>query len=166
LTYHGPGQLVAYPIINLRPLDQEDGALSVRCFVDRLEQIMIDVLSARGVQATRLDGQPGVYVGDGMKIGSIGVHVSRFITSHGLALNCERQTESWFRNIVVCGRQDNRVTSMAAQVSLNGENSNQLVSVDCTLPLMIDSFSRRFQRPLVPLEQIDPHLNRWIDIIL
>jgi lipoyl(octanoyl) transferase len=81
VTYHGPGQVVAYPL-----LDLGRRGLGIRCLVDRLEQAVIDVLAGDGIAARRLDGAPGVYV-DGAKIASIGLKVRRNCTYHGLAFN-------------------------------------------------------------------------------
>lgn len=83
VTYHGPGQVVAYPLIDLPRL-----GLGVRCLVDRLEQAVIDVLAAGGIEAGRREGAPGVYV-NGAKIASIGLKVRRGCTYHGLAFNVD-----------------------------------------------------------------------------
>jgi len=83
VTYHGPGQVVAYPL-----LDLERRGLGVRCLVDRLEQAVIDVLAASGVAAGRQNGAPGVFV-DAAKIASIGLKVRRGCTYHGLAFNID-----------------------------------------------------------------------------
>ena len=81
VTYHGPGQVVAYPL-----LDLNRSGLGVRCLVDRLEQAVIELLASAGIQAGRQQGAPGVYV-DRAKIASIGLKVRRGCTYHGLAFN-------------------------------------------------------------------------------
>lgn len=81
VTYHGPGQVVLYPL-----LDIERMGLGVRCLVDELEQTVIDVLAGYGVEGLRLKGAPGVYI-DGAKVASIGLKVRRGCTYHGLAVN-------------------------------------------------------------------------------
>ncbi|MGY6587086.1 MAG: lipoyl(octanoyl) transferase LipB [Wenzhouxiangella sp.] len=83
VTYHGPGQVVAYPLLDLKR-----SGLGVRCLVDRLEQAMIDVLAGWGVESARRDGAPGVYVGDA-KIGSIGLKIRHERSYHGLAFNVD-----------------------------------------------------------------------------
>ena len=83
ITYHGPGQLVVYPIIDLRNYER-----GIRGHVDRLEEATIRTLEAFGIDGRRESGHPGVWV-DGRKIASIGVHVRRWITSHGLAINVD-----------------------------------------------------------------------------
>jgi lipoyl(octanoyl) transferase len=105
ITYHGPGQVVGYPILDLREWRRDVGA-----YVRALEQVMIDALADFGIVAGRLAGCTGVWV-DGKKIGAIGVHISRWVTSHGFALNV-RTDLSYFGYIVPCGLAK-PVTSMA-----------------------------------------------------
>ncbi len=81
VTYHGPGQVVLYPLLDLERL-----GLGVRCLVDHLEQIVIDLLADFGVDSARRDGAPGVYIA-GEKVASIGLKVRRGCTYHGLAVN-------------------------------------------------------------------------------
>ncbi len=109
ITWHGPGQLVAYPIIRLgEPLD-------VRKFVCRLEDAMIATCAEFGVPAGRVDGRTGVWVDGDRKVGAIGVRVSRGTTMHGLALNCDNDL-SWFDRIVPCGIRDAGVTTLSAEL--------------------------------------------------
>jgi len=105
-TYHGPGQLVAYPIIrlNLRGRD-------VRAYVRSLEQVAIETLARFKVEAGRKKGMPGVWVKD-EKIAAVGVSVSRWVTHHGLALNVDVNLEH-FGLIVPCGHPETRVTSLS-----------------------------------------------------
>jgi lipoyl(octanoyl) transferase len=110
VTYHGPGQLVAYPILDLRP-DRMD----VHRYVRDLEAVMIATAADFGVQAARVAGLTGVWVGDD-KLGAIGVRISRWITSHGLAFNVSTDL-SYFRLIVPCGIADRGVTSLERLLS-------------------------------------------------
>lgn len=96
VTYHGPGQVVAYPLLDLKR-----SGLGVRCLVDRLEQAMIDVLAAWDISAARRDGAPGVYVGPA-KIGSIGLKIRHERSYHGLAFNVDMDL-SPFALINPCG---------------------------------------------------------------
>ena len=96
VTYHGPGQVVAYPLLNLKRL-----GLGVRCLVDRLEQSVIDVLAGQGIEGQRREGAPGVFV-DQAKIASIGLKVRRDCTYHGLAFNVDMDL-SPFALINPCG---------------------------------------------------------------
>ena len=105
VTYHGPGQLVAYPILDLREWKRDVGA-----YVRAVEQTVIDTLADYGIAAGRIPKLTGVWV-DGRKIAAIGVHISRWVTSHGLALNVSTDL-SYFQYIVPCGLTK-PVTSMA-----------------------------------------------------
>ena len=110
ITYHGPGQVVGYPILDLRDWKRDVGA-----YLRALEQVMIDALADFGIAGSRLDRCTGVWV-DGRKIGAIGVHISRWITSHGFALNVNTDL-SYFGYIVPCGLTK-PVTSVA-QLGIN-----------------------------------------------
>jgi lipoyl(octanoyl) transferase len=105
VTYHGPGQLVAYPIVDLREWKRDVGA-----YVRGVEQAIIDTLGEYGIEAGRIPKLTGVWVGE-RKIAAIGVHISRWVTSHGLALNVSTDL-SYFQYIVPCGLTK-PVTSMA-----------------------------------------------------
>ena len=104
ITYHGPGQLVAYPVVNLR-----DWGGPLR-YVRTLEQIIIESLSSFGIAAGLVEGLTGVWVG-GQKISAIGVKISRGIAHHGFSINVNNDL-SYFDHIVPCGITDRRVTSM------------------------------------------------------
>jgi lipoyl(octanoyl) transferase len=106
VTYHGPGQIVGYPILDLRP-DRRD----VYRYVRNLEEVMIRVTAAHGIEAGRVGDLTGVWVG-AEKIGAIGIRVSRWITSHGFAYNVGTDLD-YFRLIVPCGIRDRGVTSLS-----------------------------------------------------
>lgn len=107
VTYHGPGQLVGYPILNLSP-DRRD----VRRYVRDLQEVLIRTLAEYGVRAERRDGQAfvGVWVGE-EKIASIGVHLSRWVTTHGFALNVSTDLAD-FAGIIPCGLRGIGLTSV------------------------------------------------------
>ncbi|MEO8051927.1 MAG: lipoyl(octanoyl) transferase LipB [Acidobacteriota bacterium] len=96
VTYHGPGQIVGYPIFDLREWKRD-----VMAYVRSLEQVLIDALAEFGIPAGREAGATGVWTAQG-KIAAIGVHISRWVTSHGFALNVETDL-NYFRYIVPCG---------------------------------------------------------------
>jgi len=106
ITYHGPGQIVGYPILDLREWKRD-----VAAYVRAMEQVIINALSDFSLAGERVPGMTGVWV-DGAKIAAIGVHISRWVTSHGFALNVTTDL-SYFQYIVPCGLVK-PVTSMAA----------------------------------------------------
>jgi len=114
ITWHGPGQLVGYPIVRLRdPVD-------VVAHVRRLEQLMIEVCADLGLATVRVDGRSGVWrLADGerpdRKVGAIGVRVARGVTMHGFAFNADCDL-SWARVIVPCGLEDATATSLTAEL--------------------------------------------------
>ena len=117
VTYHGPGQLIAYPIVSLRPYDDD-----VHDFVRRLERVMIEALREWGVRARTIEGLTGVWTegdpppaGEARKIGSIGIHVSRGVTTHGLAVNVNNDLQP-FEWIVPCGIEAVRMTSLSREL--------------------------------------------------
>jgi len=105
VTYHGPGQLVGYPIIELPPARHD-----VHRYVRDLEELLIQAVSDFGISATRIPGLTGIWVGDN-KLAAIGVRISRWVTSHGFALNVSTDLSN-FGLIVPCGITDKGVTSM------------------------------------------------------
>jgi lipoyl(octanoyl) transferase len=120
VTYHGPGQLVAYPIVSLKPYGDD-----VHEFVRRLERVAISALAEHGVEAQTIDGLTGVCThgeapgsaapDEARKIGSIGVHVSRGVTTHGIAINVDNDLQP-FEWIVPCGIEGCRVTSLSREL--------------------------------------------------
>jgi lipoate-protein ligase B len=109
VTYHGPGQLVAYPIMRID---------DVPAYVARIERAMIAALADEGIEARLREGLTGVWVGDA-KIGSIGVHVSRGVTTHGLAVNVDNDLQP-FEWIVPCGIDQVRMTSVCKETRRGG----------------------------------------------
>ncbi len=126
ITYHGPGQLVGYPIIDLKRKNW-----GVRKYVDTLEDVLINTLSMYNIAAFKIDGLTGIWVknqhGFDTKIGAIGIRVKNGVSFHGFALNVHPDL-SYFNHIVPCGIQDKGVTSM------------QDLGIDCS----IQSFSEKF----------------------
>ena len=114
ITWHGPGQLVGYPIVRLvEPMD-------VVAYVRRIEGLLIDVCAAFGLATTRIKDRSGVWVpadarGPDRKVGAIGIRVARGVTQHGFALNCDCDLGA-FDRIVPCGIRDAGVTSISAEL--------------------------------------------------
>ena len=110
-TYHGPGQRVAYLMLDLRGRGRD-----VRCFVSGVEQVVIDALDSFGVEAGRREGRVGVWVdkadGTEAKIGAIGIRIRRWVSFHGLSLNVNPDLDH-FDGIVPCGIREHGVTSLA-----------------------------------------------------
>jgi lipoyl(octanoyl) transferase len=109
VTYHGPGQLVAYPIVQLRSYGDD-----IHQFVRGLEQVMTGTLGTYGVRANTIEGLTGVWVGT-RKIGSIGLHVSRGVTTHGLAVNVNNDLQP-FEWVVPCGIEGVAMTSLSREL--------------------------------------------------
>lgn len=133
VTYHGPGQLVGYPIIDLKP-DRCD----VHQYVRDLEEVMIRMAAAFGVAATRLPGLTGAWVGD-EKLAAIGVRIARWITSHGFAFNVATELRH-FDLIVPCGITDKGVTSLE---KLLGRPVPMAEVEDACVAAVVDVFDAR-----------------------
>ena len=126
ITWHGPGQLVGYPIVFLQAVP-----IDVVAHVRRLEEVMIRVCADFGVEVDRVEGRSGVWAladerGPDRKLGAIGVRVSRRVTMHGFALNCDADL-SWANNIVACGIEDAGVSSLTRE-------AGQTITVQDVLP--------------------------------
>ena len=147
VTFHGPGQLVGYPIIDLKP-DRRD----IRKYVRDLQQVLVRTLADFGIDAEPRHEQSviGVWVGS-RKIASIGVHLSRWITTHGFALNVSTDL-SFFRGIVPCGLQQVEMTSIE---TLIGEApAVSVVAAACS-----SHFGDVFSREMLPF---DATLREWV----
>jgi lipoyl(octanoyl) transferase len=136
LTYHGPGQLVGYPIMHVP---------NVRAFVETMERALVDAIRAAGVDARVREGREytGVWVED-RKIASIGIHVSRRVSMHGFAVNIDNDLTP-FGDVIACGLPGVRMTSLAAEGSPEG--------IDCFRKRAGHAFAREFglrQRIVTP----------------
>ena len=129
VTYHGPGQIVVYPLLDLRRLK-----IGVRDYVHRIEQAVIDTLAEWNIGAMRRDGAPGVYVNDA-KVAALGIRVRRGCTFHGLAFNAAMDLEP-FRRINPCGYAGLQVTSM---LDLGGPSSPEAVK-----PVLLEALAKQF----------------------
>ena len=131
ITWHGPGQLVGYPIVRLvEPMD-------VVAYVRRIEGLLIDVCAAFGLATTRIKDRSGVWVaaddrGPARKVGAIGIRVARGVTQHGFALNCDCDLSA-FDRIVPCGIRDAGVTSISAELGRRVSVADVLPEVESRL---------------------------------
>jgi lipoyl(octanoyl) transferase len=130
-TVHNPGQLVGYPIFNLQRTKPD-----LHWFLRTIEQCIIDALAEIGIQSGRVDSLTGVWISDQKKICAIGIHCSRWVTSHGFALNINNDL-SLFSTIVPCGITERGVTSVQELVG-------DTVSFDSVQRLVEQSFLRQF----------------------
>ncbi|HUP44753.1 MAG TPA: lipoyl(octanoyl) transferase LipB [Thermoanaerobaculia bacterium] len=140
ITYHGPGQIVGYPIVHLG-----EGSRDVRKYVTKLEEVLIRTVAAYGITASRSEGKRGIWVGN-EKIAAIGVRIARWVTSHGWALNVSTNLEH-FRLITPCGLQDSGVTSIERQ-------AGNPVPVQEVRDVLAAKFAEVFEREMVPRDEV------------
>jgi lipoyl(octanoyl) transferase len=145
-TFHGPGQLVCYPILDLHRHGKD-----VKKYVRDLEEALIQTLTPIRLEATRIDGLTGVWLErPPRKIASIGVHISRWITTHGYALNVDLDPAPFTEWITACGLEDASFTTIARELGRE-------VSVDEVRPLAHDALAEVFDLQLEPLPAGDGH---------
>jgi lipoyl(octanoyl) transferase len=136
ITYHGPGQIVGYPIVHLG-----EGNRDVRKYVWKLEEVLIRTVAAYGITAERVEGRRGIWVAND-KIAAIGVRIARWVTSHGWALNVNTNLEH-FRLITPCGLHGTGVTSIARELG-------RAVPAEDVRAILAANFAEIFERELVP----------------
>jgi lipoyl(octanoyl) transferase len=139
VTYHGPGQLVGYPVVNLHP-DRRD----VKRYVTDLEEVLIRALGRFRIQADRSPRRErvtSVWVGND-KIAAIGVHISRWVTTHGFALNVSDEPLASFGGIVPCGITDGGVTSMSRELG-------SVPDIDDVAAAVVSAFADVFGREII-----------------
>lgn len=141
VTFHGPGQLVLWPILRLR-----ERGIGIARYVRGLEQVAMDAAAQFGVEADRFRGRPGVWI-DNRKLASVGVRVQSGVSRHGLALNCDVDL-SWFDSIRACGVEGGVATSLSA------ETGDRVTVAEC-LPAMERAVADVFQLKLSPTAEID-----------
>lgn len=149
VTYHGPGQLVGYPIFDLRSFTPRPGAVE---YVRRIEEALIRACGDFGVQTTRVAGRTGVWIPAGgslleKKIAAIGVHIARGITSHGFALNVSTDLRD-FDLIVPCGISDRAVTSLELE-------ADPAPSMEAVRNAVARQFGRVFGHQVLAVESLD-----------
>lgn len=160
VTFHGPGQLVAYPIFDLRSFEPRIGAVE---FVRRLEEVLIRTCGDFGIGTQRIKGLTGVWTyalrhqPEG-KIAAIGVHISRGVTTHGFALNVSTDLD-FFSLIVPCGIQGKPVTSMQRELQ-------KALTVEEVATATSRNFGRVFQSQMLWLESLDDLIGEAAPVVL
>ena len=143
-TYHGPGQLVCYPILDLKRHGRD-----VRLYVRNLEEALIETVAPFGLEAERIDGLTGVWLTrPPRKLASIGVHVSRWVTTHGYALNVDLDPAPFTDWITACGLEDATFTTIARE-------AGRTVTVDEVRPHAVAALEKVFGLELEPLPAED-----------
>ena len=140
VTYHGPGQLVGYPIFDLTQHRRD-----LSWYMRSLEEVFIGVARDFGIKAARLPGAPGVWVGND-KLVAMGVHVSRWVTSHGFAFNVNTDLR-YFEWIVPCGLRDKGVTSLKKLLG-------RAVEMDAVIERVVERFGRVFELDVRTVEEL------------
>ena len=154
VTFHGPGQLVGYPIFNLRAFEPRIGAVD---FVRKLEEVLIRTCGDLGVVTERIPGLTGVWTQNDApgKIGAIGVHISRAVTSHGFALNVNTNLD-YFKLIVPCGITDKPVTSLEQEMRQSGPSGGRkLPALEDVAQQVARNFGRVFAAQTLWLESLE-----------
>jgi lipoyl(octanoyl) transferase len=139
VTYHGPGQLVGYPVVSLRPYSDD-----VHEYIRRMERLVVAVLEAYGITAGPVEGLTGVWTAEPRKIGSIGIHVSRGVTTHGFAVNVNNDLQP-FEWIVPCGIDNCRMSSVARELGA-AQHMDEFAS------LVTAEFGRVFDREPIEVQ--------------
>lgn len=158
VTFHGPGQLVGYPIFDLRAFEPRIGAVD---FVRKLEEALIRACGDLGVVTGRFPGLTGVWTEEEVpgKIAAIGVHISRAVTSHGFALNVTTDLDS-FKLIVPCGIADKPVTSLEQEMAKSFLSRNRKIpSLEELAQQVARNFGRVFKAQTLWLDSLDALLS-------
>jgi len=145
ITYHGPGQIVGYPILDLAQHRRD-----VRWYVEQLEEVMLRATGSFGIAGKRLEGAHGVWIdtaGGEEKLAALGVHLSRWVTSHGFAYNVSTDLR-YFDLIVPCGIPDKRATSLERLLE-------RTISTEEVRPCLIEHFGKVFELTMVPVSRRD-----------
>ncbi|MEM8600291.1 MAG: lipoyl(octanoyl) transferase LipB [Bacteroidota bacterium] len=160
ITFHGPGQLVVYPILDLDRIAYADGTRGsdIHRYLRELEEAIIETCATYGLDAGRVDGRTGVWIGpDGRgperKVCAMGIRCSRWVTMHGLALNVSTDL-GWFDHIVPCGIADRGVTSLA-------EETPQMVTLGQAADRLLPRLALRFG--LATTERRGDAAHAWLD---
>jgi lipoate-protein ligase B len=145
ITYHGPGQLVGYPLLDL---SRTSPTMSIREYICRLQKMMeLHLRQTHGIDTVPSE-HTGVFIDPTTKIGSIGVQVRHRLTSHGFALNITREPLSWFNQVVACGLDDVKAGSVETATGGNP-------TVEGDIPGLVGAFGQIFEREMLRLNAVD-----------
>jgi lipoyl(octanoyl) transferase len=159
VTFHGPGQVVGYPIFDLRGFAAPDGkrkTLGVIEFVRRLEEVLIRTCADFAIPTKRISGLTGVWTDSEAKLAAIGIHISRFVTSHGFALNVNADL-SYFDLIIPCGITTKPVTSMQQQLG-------RALDLNAVAESISRNFGVVFQSQILWVDTLDALLGRTVGV--
>ncbi len=162
VTYHGPGQLVGYPVFDLRDRPKRMGAVD---YVRNLEEVLIRTCADFGVAARRIKGLTGVWTFEGeAKIAAIGVHISRGVTSHGFALNVTTDLDH-FKLIVPCGIPDKPVTSLHKAIA-ELDPGRATPGADDVATVVVRNFGKVFESQILWVDTLDALVGRAVGVPL
>ncbi|ORX38294.1 hypothetical protein BD324DRAFT_578278 [Kockovaella imperatae] len=155
VTYHGPGQLVGYPLFDLNAME-----MPTRCYVDYLQSLLADYVRSKGIEgvvAPHPEGHVGIFASPTEKVGSIGIHLQHRITSHGFAMNITPEPLAWFDLVLACGLADVKAVSlhdlMVRSAVNDGVLPNPTPGVKDVASELVQRFSEKFSRPLLDLRE-------------
>ena len=152
LTYHGPGQIVGYPLLDL---GRAKPAIGIRDYICRLQRVLsLHLREAHGLSPVASE-HTGVFLGEHEKVASIGVQVRHRLTTHGFAMNVTREPRAWFDEVVACGLADVKAASIEGATGRN-------VRVETEVPGIVERFGRVMERQMVPLQPESSELSELV----
>ena len=152
LTYHGPGQIVGYPLLDL---GRAKPAIGIRDYICRLQRVLsLHLREAHGLSPVASE-HTGVFLGEHEKVASIGVQVRHRLTTHGFAMNVTREPRAWFDEVVACGLADVKAASIEGATGRN-------VRVGTEVPGIVERFGRVMERQMVPLQPESSELSELV----
>ena len=152
LTYHGPGQIVGYPLLDL---GRAKPAIGIRDYICRLQRVLsLHLREAHGLSPVATE-HTGVFLGEHEKVASIGVQVRHRLTTHGFAMNVTREPRAWFDQVVACGLADVKAASIEGATGRN-------VRVGTEVPGIVERFGRVMERQMVPLQPESSELSELV----
>jgi lipoyl(octanoyl) transferase len=152
LTYHGPGQIVGYPLLDL---GRAKPAIAIRDYICRLQRVLsLHLREAHGL-APATSEHTGVFLGEREKVASIGVQVRHRLTTHGFAMNVTHEPRAWFDQVVACGLADVKAASIEGA-------TGRKVEVGTEVPGIVERFGRVMERQMVPLQPESSELSKLV----